>query len=172
MAKKELKFVQCKKDNKEHSDVLLEMMIPYFDEVYTDCENANELEVPPPEHTAKFSKAMINGQGAHDRHLEICYETNDIPIGFYHAKVGHDDRPGGFILEFYILPDYRRKGYGKIMFHRIETLFAIHGVKQMYLRSKSFTGMPFWESLGFKNVDIKTRFYEKELEKLELFTTK
>jgi len=165
VVKKELKFLQCEKDNKEHSDILSKMMIPYFIEIYTDCENANEIEVPPDEHIAKISKSMINVQGGHDRHLEICYETNDIPIGFYHAKAGHEGtRPEyGFIMEFYILPNYRRRGYGKIMFQRIEELFAGHGVKQMQLRSNSFTGMPFWESLGFKNVDVKKRSYEKAL---------
>ena len=166
MVEKDLKFIQCEKDNKEHSDVLLKMMIPYFEEVYTDCENASELEVPSHDYAAKFSKSMINAQGGHDRHLEICYETNDIPVGFYHAKVGHEGNrlEYGFILEFYILPDCRRKGYGKIMFQRIEALFAGHEVKQMQLRCRSFTGMPFWEFLEFKNVDVKQRSYEKVLE--------
>ena len=164
MTKKELKFIQCKKDDKEHRNILLEMMIPYFKEIYTDCEDASEVEVPSYEFIAKFTDDMINMQGPHDIHFEICYETDDMPIGFYHAKVDHHDRPGhGFIMEFYILPEYRRRGYGKIMYQRIETLFAEHGVKQMYLNSNSFTGMPFFESLGFKNADVKERIYEKTL---------
>jgi N-acetylglutamate synthase-like GNAT family acetyltransferase len=78
--------------------------------------------------------------------------------------VGYQDRPEhGFIMEFYILPEYRRRGYGKIIYQRIETLFVEHGVEQIYLFSNSFAGMPFFESLGFKNADVKERIYEKAL---------
>lgn len=165
MVKKDLKFIQCEKDNQTHIDTLLKMMIPYFHEVYTQCENAGKIEVPPDDHITKISKSMIQVQNGNDRHLEICCESEDTPIGFYHAKIGHNNKDEhiGFILEFYILPDYRHRGYGKALFQRIETLFLGHGIKKIRLRSYSFTGMPFWESLGFENVDIKERFYEKAL---------
>ena len=152
MNSNELKFVQCEKDNKAHRDILLKMVIPYFEEIYTDCED-NSSGIPSHENTVKFSDGMIDMQGADDRHLELCYEK-DTPIGFFHIMADHEDKPGyGFVMEFYVLPKYRRCGIGKKMFHRIETLFDIYGVTKLYLNSDTFTGIPFFESLGFENIE-------------------
>ena len=76
-------------------------------------------------------------------------------IGFIYAKVDHEDhlgfiKPGyGFIMEFYVIPQYRRKGYGTLMFQHIQEMFKRHGVKRMYLTADPVTGEPFWEALGF-----------------------
>ena len=71
-------------------------------------------------------------------------------------------------MEFYVKPEFRRKGYGTAMFKRIQMLFADHGVKRMYLTADPITGKPFWESLGFVNTSERSpengqEIYEKRL---------
>ena len=76
----------------------------------------------------------------------------------------------GYIMEFYVKPEYRRRGYGRAMIARLEALFASHGVKRMYLTSDPVTRKPFWEELGFVNTNEKSPennlyIYEKDVSK-------
>lgn len=54
-------------------------------------------------------------------------------------------------MEFYVLPQYRRQGYGKNIFEHIEKTFFCHGTEYMYLTPEEVRGEQFWSSLGFMN---------------------
>ncbi len=88
------------------------------------------------------------------RILRLCYVENEI-IGFLYATIDQPDENGyhrtghGYIMEFYVLPEHRRKGYGRIMVSHIEQFFREQGVTQMYLTADPVTGKPFWSALGF-----------------------
>lgn len=79
----------------------------------------------PKEILIKWAESMINIQGEHDRHLELCYDGDNL-IGFLYGKIDHPDHKGyikvgyGYIMEFYVLPEFRRKGYGKQMYRHLE----------------------------------------------------
>lgn len=149
---KNLRFMQIEKENERHFEEFKNLMIPYFREL--DAHKLGHTEIPV-ETVVKYTHGMINMQGPHDRHLELCYEGDTI-IGFHYAKVDHEGHKGfikpgyGYIMEFYVIPEYRRKGYGKTMFSRLETLFADHKVERMYLTADKVTGEPFWKALGFQ----------------------
>ncbi len=99
---------------------------------------------------------MINIQGEHDRHLELCYENNSL-IGFLYGKIDHLSHQGyikigyGYIMEFYVIPEFRRKGYGKKMYVHLEELLKKDGAFNLYLTADPITGKPFWEAMGFTN---------------------
>jgi GNAT superfamily N-acetyltransferase len=107
----------------------------------------------PIETIIKYTRGMLDMQGLHDRHLELCYDCDTL-IGFHYAKVDHEGHKGfikpEFIMEFYVIPEHRRKGYGKLMFNRLESLFSSHSTKRMYLTADKITGEPFWTALCFK----------------------
>lgn len=146
---KELKFVQLQKDNEEHYKLFESLMIPYNKEL--DDHKGRETTK---DFILKVTQGMLNMQGPHDRHLEFCYDGHNL-IGFLYGKVDHEGHKGfikpefGYIMEFYVQPEFRRKGYGKAMFERLEDLFATHGTKRMYLTADPVTGRPFWGSMGF-----------------------
>ncbi len=149
-----LKFVQLQKENRAHYKLLKNLMIPYHMEL-----NAQR---PDPMVTKKLIKKITRGtlnmQGPCDRHLELCYAENDI-VGFLYGKVDHEahkghKKPGyGYVMEFYVKPEYRRSGYGKAMFRRLESLFAADGATNMYLNTGTETGVAFWTSMGFTATD-------------------
>ncbi|MDD4493331.1 MAG: GNAT family N-acetyltransferase [Eubacteriales bacterium] len=166
---KKLKFVQLKKDSQEHYDLLESMMIPYNIEL-----DSHHHRKTPKEFIQKITHGMLNMQGASDRHLEFCYDKDSL-IGFLYGKVDHEGHKGfikpeyGYIMEFYVKPEFRRMGYGKAMFHRLERLFASHGTRKMYLTADPVTGKPFWEVLGFiatgnESPENGQMIYEKEVE--------
>lgn len=71
-------------------------------------------------------------------------------------------------MEFFVLPEQRRNGYGKEMYLRLEKLFRKDGARRAYLTSDPITGKPFWESLGFTNTGEKSpenrqEIYEKDI---------
>lgn len=147
---KKLKFYQLQKENEGHYELLLDLMIPYY----------QELDSYKPEQTIsedfieKISRSSLNMQGDFDRHLELCYLGDDL-IGFLYGKVDRQEHKGhkkvgfGYVMEFYVKPEYRKRGYGRAMFYRLENLFAADGVKRMYLNTSTETGVKFWTSLGF-----------------------
>ena len=102
----------------------------------------------------KFARSCMNMLGEPDRFLEFAY-VGDEAIGFYYCKIDHENHKGfikpgyGYIMEFYIKPECRCKGYGRIMFERIRLNLSKHGVKRMWLTAGSFS-IPFWKSMGFK----------------------
>ena len=74
----------------------------------------------------------------------------------------------GYIMEFFVLPEYRRGGYGREMFRRLQALFQKDGAKQMYLTADPVTGRPFWEAMGFaasgeRSPENQLEIYEKTI---------
>jgi|LSQX01.1.fsa_nt_gb ribosomal protein S18 acetylase RimI-like enzyme len=166
---KELNFIQLQKENGEHYDLLESLMIPYNIEL-----DSHHHRQTPKEFIQKITHSMLNMQGAFDRHLELCYD-GDTLIGFLYGKVDHEGHKGfikpeyGYIMEFYVKPEFRHMGYGKAMYGRLEQLFASHGTRQMYLTADPVTGKPFWEALGFvatgeTSPENGQMIYEKEVE--------
>lgn len=165
---KELTFIQLQKENEEHCNQFESLMLPYFKELDT-----HHNRITPTDLVLKFTKSIIRMQGAFDRHLELCYADDNL-IGFIYGKVDHEGHKGfikpeyGYIMEFYVMPEFRRKGYGKAMFERLERLFASHGTKRMYLTSDPVTGKPFWEAMGFTDTGEQSpennqSIYEKDV---------
>lgn len=82
----------------------------------------------PEQFQQKWINSIIAMQGPSDRHLELCY-ADEILVGFLYGKIDQEEHKGfikpgyGYIMEFYVKPEYRRMGYGRMMFRRLESLF-------------------------------------------------
>ncbi len=150
----ELLFMQLEKENEVHFDLFGKLLVPYFLEIDT---NSNIDPVTPPNQVLEYARGMVNMQGPVDRHLEVVFFIGN-PIGFLYGKVDHEDhrgfiKPGyGFIMEFYITPEYRRRGIGKQMCLRIEEYFRKDKASRVYLTSDPVTGIPFWISMGYEHL--------------------
>lgn len=164
----QIKYVQLFADNAENCKAFEVLMYEYIDEM-----NEHSERPLPKEFQQKWINSIVAMQGPDDRHLELCYVEN-APIGFLYGKIDHEDHKGfikpgyGYIMEFYVKPSYRRKGYGKSMFDRLERLFWADGAKMMYLTADPVTGKPFWEAMGFlstyeKSPENKLYIYEKPI---------
>lgn len=121
----------------------------------------------------RWIASVIEMQGENGRHLELCFDGKR-PIGFLYGKIDRpehkgDIRPGwGYIMEFYVIPKYRRKGYGKEMFRHLENLLRADGAENMYLTADPVTGKPFWKAMGFTDSGIQSsennlNIYEKKI---------
>ena len=150
----ELVFLQLEKENKAHIELFGKLLVPYFYELDT---NLNADPVTPQNRVLEYARGMVNMQGPVDRHLEVCFHVKK-PIGFVYGKVDHEDhrgfiKPGyGFIMEFYVIPEFRRQGVGKQMCLRIEEYFRNDKVPRVYLTSDPVTGIPFWLSMGYEHL--------------------
>ena len=157
----QIKYVQLSADDAQNCKEFESLMYEYIDEL-----NEHRDRPLPKEFQQKWINSIIAMQGSSDRHLELCY-VESTPIGFLYGKIDHEDhngfiKPGyGYIMEFYVKPGCRRKGYGKTMFDRLEQLFLTDGAKMMYLTADPVTGKPFWEAMGFSNSNEKSP--EKQL---------
>ena len=101
-----------------------------------------------PDEREKFVQSILARQGEPNRWL-LLLRYGDEYIGFVHMKVG-GERPGwGFILEFYIVRNKRRLGWGRRLFNRIVNILQARGVENVWLWSAP-EAEPFWYSLGFR----------------------
>lgn len=144
----DLRYVQPEKGNAAAAELFENLIVPYATELDLH-QNRNT----PKEILQKWAVRLIETQDI-GRHLAFCYD-GDTLIGFLYGKT---DRPedGGFIrvgygciVEFYVLPPFRRKGYGTRMYAHLENLLKADGTDKLYLTADPVTGKPFWESLGF-----------------------
>lgn len=130
--------------------------------------DSHQNRATPEEILTKWANSMINIQGDADRHLELCYDGDSL-IGFLYGKIDHPDHKGyikvgyGYIMEFYVLPEFRRNGYGKQMYSRLEELLISDGAKGLYFTSDPVTGKPFWLACGYKNTGEKSPENNQEI---------
>lgn len=166
---KQPEYIKISADNREVCKVFEQLMYEYIDEM-----NEHSERPLPKEFQLKWINSIIAMQGPTDRHLELC-SVEGTPVGFLYGKIDHEDHKGfikpgyGYIMEFFVKPDHHRKGYGGMMFKRLERLFRLDGAKMMYLTADPVTGKPFWEALGFQNTmeispENQLYIYEKALE--------
>jgi ribosomal protein S18 acetylase RimI-like enzyme len=158
---KQLQFVQLHKDNDNHRAQFEALFWEYHAE---QCEHNPKLRVSPNPHFTyeefwqKWFNSIIDIQGDSDRHLELCYDGEEL-VGFLYGKVDHENhngfiKPGwGYVMEFYVKPEFRRKGYGRAMAGRLEALFAADGATQIYLNTPTIMGTPFWTAMGYAKTD-------------------
>ncbi|MGN1025694.1 MAG: GNAT family N-acetyltransferase, partial [Faecousia sp.] len=145
-----LKFTQVVSDNAYLCSEFCSLMHPYIKEL-----NEHSKHTLSDEFIEKWISSILSMQGPPDRHLELCYDGQEL-IGFLYGKIDHEDhngfiKPGyGYIMEFFVLPQFRRKGYGKAMFHHMEKLFTYDGAQKMYLTPDAVTGVPFWTAMEFQ----------------------
>jgi len=85
-------------------------------------------------------------------HIELCM-TDLAAAGFSIYQIDHPEsdwckRPGwGFIREFYIRPESRRKGLGHAMAAHVVAALKDMGTAQVYLTSDN--AVAFWQHCGF-----------------------
>lgn len=143
-----MEHIQIQEGNNAQFNQLLNLWIPYCRET-GNAENDAAM--------AEDARKRVNIQGRReDMHFELSYADGTL-VGFcfYAVDLGgiRNILPPnlGYIMEFYVLPQYRRQGYGTEMYRHIETTFSNHGVESIYLTPDETSGEPFWVTLGFVN---------------------
>lgn len=160
-----LSFVAVNYDNSDEFINLMHNYVKELDEHLNKSPSAAAVD--------RWIKSIISHQEEKGWYLEYCL-INERKIGFLYGKIDKTEhcgykKPGyGYIMEFYITPEFRLKGYGKEMFRRIEQLFSEDGAKRMYLTSDPVSGKPFWEKVGFiatgeVSPDNNLLIYEKSI---------
>lgn len=147
-----LHFVQLIKGNKDHFEVAKSLWVPFINEV-SGHDGRQETEEKMIENLQK--RIAIQGRRK-DMHFEIAY-LNDQAIGIAMFAIdlgtvyGLLERGYGTVMGFYIVPAYRRKGYGRLFWEHIREILQSDGAVNFYVCPDSVTGIPFWKSMGFED---------------------
>lgn len=133
------KLIQITSIQPEVESKFIKLGLDYLLEV--DPEHSKE------EHEA-FLSSMLSLQTQPDRWL-IVLTLGDDYAGFIHAKIDRKERLGlGYILEFYIAPQYRLMGLGRMLCSNMLESFQSCGVTDVWLTSHPLAE-GFWRSVGF-----------------------
>lgn len=125
---------------------LSDMMVPYMAELASD--------IPEDIIRGKLSDFIETQQMAERIHIAFAL-YGEKPVGFsvYQIDTPESDwckRPGwGFIREFYIMPEYRKNGFGTRLAAYTEENLKTLGAEKLYLTSGPAAG--FWENCGWEN---------------------
>lgn len=139
-----VEYVRVNRENLNNCTDFLNLGYEYMKEVAPD----KSLEI----HN-KFLNSVINRQNEKERWL-IGLKINNNMVGFTHFKIDRSERVGwGYILEFYIMPDFRRKGLGRKLYSFIRQEFTTYEIKDIWLAAGKVNGEPFWFSLGFTDTE-------------------
>ena len=150
-----LKFVTVK-NNRKHHKLLESIMLPYCREL-----DRNVGRETPEETLKRFIASIVRVSEDKDRFVELCCFDEDL-IGFAYGKIDREEHRGyvrpdwGYVMEFYVRPEYRRNGYGKEIYNHLENTFKSHGVSNIWLTADPVTGEPFWCAVGFTNSGDKS----------------
>ena len=116
----------------------LELGLAYLAEIDDTPEEVNKI----------FLRSIVSKDFENDRWLLLLLK-GDLHLGFVHAKIDIQERPGwGYILEFYIVPKMRRKGYGSMLHSKIVDIFVQKELKNVWLTANP-KSESFWRSVGF-----------------------
>ena len=111
----------------------------------------------PPELRGRFLRSVVDLQVEEERWLFLLRVDAGF-IGFVHMKVDTTDRPGwGWMMEFYVRPEHRRRGYGRGLYGRSERILVNRGVKDIWLTSNP-AAIPFWRAVGFAETGERAEF--------------
>ncbi len=85
-------------------------------------------------------------------------EEDDFIIGYIGTWMAS---PNGQIINFYIIPEYQGKGYGKLFLSNILEEFKINNIEVISLevRLSNIRAQNLYEKLGFKKGLIRKNYY-------------
>ena len=145
-----LKFVQIRKYDSAQFNTASKLWLPFVQET-----NSNDGIIQPEIEIIDGLRKRIAIQGLRkDMHFEIAYfGDNAIGIAMFAIDLGTIygllEKGYGTVMGFYILPEYRRKGFGSEFWQHIETILRQDGATNFYICPDAVTGVPFWTHLGF-----------------------
>lgn len=140
------KFIEVNESNSMDFHRLMQMYAKELDENQNRCTDEKIL--------AKWTDGIIAKQYETGRCLKLCC-ADDKLIGFLYGKIDQPEDRGfkkagyGYVMEFYVQPQYRRNGWGRVMLDHLEGYFRKNGAEKMYLTADPVTGKPFWQAVGF-----------------------
>lgn len=145
-----MEYINIDKNNENHIAKFQELMKEYFGEL-----DEHENNSTPSEIVEKYALNMISKLNE-DRILKIV-EDNGKFIGFCYAKIDRETDKGlvypgwGYIMEFFVKKEYRRKSIGKQLLRECEEFFVSKDAKNAWLTSDEVTGIPFWKACDYKD---------------------
>lgn len=131
----------------EHNHDLYQDLLPQWIDYMKWLDEQDDLTTSNDEFIHDLNRRVKQQGSRNDMHFELCYVDGKF-VGFSHYAI-IKDTDKGYLMEMYISPEYRRKGYGRKFYNHIEQTLKCEGANQISLTTDTDTGMSFWTSVGF-----------------------
>lgn len=149
-----LEYKQIYKEDEKLVQQLASLWVDYMREIYSEDENVLQ-ESDDTIITWLVDRVNVQGQ-RESMHFECVFDDDNL-LGFIFYAI---DLGGireiieaglGYIMEMYVVPKARRKGFGTEIYEHAKKTMLEDGAVRAYLTPDSKAGVPFWEKIGFKN---------------------
>jgi GNAT superfamily N-acetyltransferase len=146
-----IEFAFYDKDNLRLHEGALLLLSEYFDELFADSPQDNI----PKKYLPRILEEIDGEEKPYQIWMYISLKAG-APIGFGIAQIDSKENPWckregwGFIREFYIRPEHRRKGHARALLNAVEDVLRENGAQEIYLTTDSAQGTAFWEACGYE----------------------
>ncbi len=166
-----LLYKQIYKDDEKLVQQLTSLWVDYMHEIYYEDKDVSQ---ESDDTIINWLIDRVNVQGQRDSmHFECVFDDDNL-LGFIFYAIdlggirGIIEAGFGYIMEMYVVPKARRKRFGTEIYEHAKENMIDDGAIMAYLTPDSKAGVPFWETIGFKNSgkidpDNKMPIYVKEL---------
>ncbi len=117
-------------------------------------------------HSDEYRGAINKLRTRHTNPLRIFFISKDeIIIGFLMYVTYFDEEGKCFLMEYYIEPNYRNLGYGRLAYLKAEKLINDEGASYIELTPTNESNERFWGSVGFKkstDKDEDNKYYYRK----------
>ena len=143
-----MNYTMVDKDNSTHYELLEKLMFEYVAETDQHQSTATPQSIIP-----RITKSMIDKLD--ENRILLIVTNDDETVGFCYVKVDKEGDRGlirpnwGYVMEFYVRPQYRRKGVGRKMVNLCEEFFSFRGARNIWLTADAVTGVPFWLACNY-----------------------
>ncbi|MBQ6862834.1 MAG: GNAT family N-acetyltransferase [Clostridia bacterium] len=103
----------------------------------------------------------------------VVLHEGDTVLGFADIRTVSTDIPDvqfayGTVEDFFVVEQERKKGYGRLLYERVERVFRENNTKTVLLTPDPVSGVQFWEKMGYESMhfcipDTESTFYKKEI---------
>ena len=80
----------------------------------------------------------------------VFFRERQIPIGFIMYMHAYEQENECYLMEYYIAPTYRNRGYGTHFYQQSEDLIQSEGFSQIELTPTNEKNAVFWSQAGFR----------------------
>ncbi|MCL2509344.1 MAG: GNAT family N-acetyltransferase [Oscillospiraceae bacterium] len=151
--KRNLDFIAVNPNHNRQMRAMRKLWLPYW--IETTTRNGEKAERRRKIYRRLKNRVLHAEKTPKTGFYVLYFERQIIGFSFFGLSGGIkavDIPPDyGMIMEFYIAPPFRRKGFATEMNNRIEELFRSWGVSNVFLTPDPVTGRPFWQSIGYED---------------------
>ncbi len=108
------------------------------------------------EKKSQINRILPDGYKTPNHEIYLIYNENNFKIGHFWVHYKGERLNEAFGYDIYLIPEFRNKGYGKLLFSDVKSFFAGKGIDTLNIHvfSDNLIARKLYTSVGFKEKSL------------------